>query len=266
MHSQSIELTPEIDGSKTQRLAYLANIGERVVKIAHEARSPLTTILLGLDHCQKLNLSENDQKRISLARDEADRLRRLIDDLLFQIKSPPPLEALLSTRLLELNSLIEDSLSLIRPLPVVVDKKIIFVSNASIVWIKGDRDKLKQVLINLVTNACEAIEAGEEVLWKISPDATGERVCISLRNGGRPISSHLMSKLCTSWVTTKPGGTGLELAISKQIIEAHEGKLTIDSSVDRGTRVNIDLPLFKIKNIATPGKISSKRKAIRRSF
>ncbi len=261
MYSQPIKLASKVYVTEAQRLANLANIGEQVAEIAHEARSPLTTILLGLDYCQKLNLAENDQKRISLAMDEAKRLKGLLDDLLAQTKSFSSTCVVLKTRTLELNSLINDTLTLIRQFPDFRQKNINFVSSVPTAWIKGDRDKLKQVFINLVINACEAIEEGEEVLWEIAPGAKKERVCIQIHNNGQPISPHIVSRLGSAWVTTKPKGTGLGLVIAKQLIEAHGGELKINSDVNQGTTVNIDLPLLRLKSIFTPEEITLTRTA-----
>ncbi|HHP7230824.1 MAG TPA: PAS domain-containing sensor histidine kinase [Xenococcaceae cyanobacterium] len=249
MLSKHLELEPKVCWQQEQRLAYLADIGEKIVEIAHEARSPLTTILLGLNHCQKLNLSEADKKRIALAQEEAERLKHLLDNLLSESKSPPPTGALLQTRSLELNLLIKDTLTLIDQFPRMQSKKINFVSYVPTVWIKGDRNKLKQIFINLIINACEAIEPGEEILWEIVPLASKDRVDIQIHNGGQPISPQLMPNLVTPWVTTKPEGTGLGLVIAKQLVEAHGGELTINSSNNRGTTVKINLPLLKLENI-----------------
>ena len=252
MLSKHLELERKINSQEERRLAYLANIGEKVVEIAHEARSPLTTILLGLNYCQTLNLSENDKKRISLAQHEADRLKHLLDELLSQTKSPPPTCALLQTCPLELNLLIDNILALIRQFPNARGKRIKFVSYVSTVWIEGDRDKLKQIFINLISNACEAVKEGEEILWEISPIVKKDRVCIRIHNGGQPISPQLMSNLGTSWVTTKPEGTGLGLVITKQLIKAHGGELIISSSKNQGTSINIDLPLLRLKSVSVP--------------
>ena len=250
--SKHLELKQKVYSQEERRLAYLANIGEKVVEIAHEARSPLTTILLGLDYCQKLNISENDKKRITLAQDEADRLKHLLDELLSQTKSLSPTCTLLKTCPLELNSLIDNTLTLIRQFPDVRGKRINFVSYAPIVWIEGDHNKLKQIFINLITNACEAVKEGEEILWEISPLVKKERVCIHIHNGGQSISPQLMSNLSKPWVTTKPEGTGLGLGIAKQLIEAHGGELTINSTKNQVTTVSIDLPFLRLKSLSVP--------------
>ncbi len=112
-----------------------------------------------------------------------------------------------------------------------------FKNSANQVTIQGDADKLKQVLINLVSNACEAIEPGNAVTCYLEPES--DQVCLKIHNGGKPIPSDVLPKLTKPFFTTKSTGTGLGLAIVKRIVEAHGGSFTIESAVETGTIVSV---------------------------
>jgi len=111
------------------------------------------------------------------------------------------------------------------------------------VLVQGDRDKLKQVFINLVSNACEASPAQEPVTCIIQPPQRNQ-VSVTIHNRGEPIPPELLPQLTRPFFTTKPSGNGLGLAITKHIVEAHQGELTITSSAEQGTQVTVTLPML----------------------
>lgn len=221
-----------------QAMARLAEIGELAAMIVHEVRNPLTAILLGLTAFRKLDLPELMRERLSLALEEAERLKRLLNEILLYTR-----HQILQCSELELNQLIAE---LLKPdqIPAAAGRWIELISTLPTARISGDRDKLKQVFINLVRNACEAVGDGEIVTWRIDSGKIPHHVCISLRNGGEPIASDLLAKLGTPFLTTKPNGNGLGLAIVRRIVEAHKGELTITSDATNGTIVRIELPLL----------------------
>ncbi|MEB3337842.1 MAG: ATP-binding protein, partial [Leptolyngbyaceae bacterium] len=108
----------------------------------------------------------------------------------------------------------------------------------------GDKDKLKQVFINLIDNACEAIAEGETITWTISPDLSTYQVTLGIHNSGNPIPPDLLPRLSKPFYTTKSTGTGLGLAIAKRIVQAHDGDLLITSSAETGTIVSVRLPIL----------------------
>ncbi|HEY9655351.1 MAG TPA: ATP-binding protein, partial [Crinalium sp.] len=110
------------------------------------------------------------------------------------------------------------------------------------VRILGDQDKLKQVFINLIRNACEAVLAGDTIKWEID-HVTAHYVCIKICNGGEPIPADILPNLTQPFCSTKPDGTGLGLAITKRIVQAHGGTLAIQSAPEIGTIVSLKLPV-----------------------
>lgn len=219
-------------------LKRLAEIGELAAMIVHEVRNPLTTVMMGLQSFQSLDLTDRSRLRLELALEEANRLQRLLNEILQYARC----QKLQATEL-ELNALIHEMLEAISALPVAQGRRIEFTPTNP-VSVMGDRDKLKQVFINLVTNACEAVIEGESITWSIEACDHQRTVCIRIHNGGEPISSEVLSRLTKPFFTTKSTGNGLGLAIVKQIVEAHKGELEIISSeAVGGTIVSVILPL-----------------------
>jgi two-component system, sporulation sensor kinase A len=219
-------------------LARLAEIGELAATIVHEVRNPLTTILMGLNAFKKLQLSDRFQEYLALSLDEADRLQRLLSQILLYSKPQT-----LDRSQLELNSFILETLNTLQNTPVASDKHLQFVANTGAISVLADKDKLKQVLINLVTNACEAVNPGDIVSINIRSSET-YRVSIQIHNGGMPIPADILPQITKPFFTTKASGTGLGLAIVKRIIEAHDGEFRIESGEEIGSIVTVQLPLM----------------------
>jgi signal transduction histidine kinase len=219
----------------------LAAIGEFAAIIVHEIRNPLTTMIMGLKYFRKTVLTESAQERLALALDEASRLERLLSEILLYAKPQ-----VLQLCELDVNELIHELLISIREMPEALERQIEFIPASPTVKILGDKDKLKQVFINIVRNACEAVAAGDVVKWKVDyshPD----KVCINVHNSGDPIPSEVLAKLAVPFFSTKPCGTGLGLAITKRIINAHHGELLICSDFLRGTTVRVQLPVVALQ-------------------
>ncbi len=222
-------------------LQRLAEIGELAAMIVHEVRNPLTTVMMGLKSFEALDLSERSRLRLDLATAEADRLQRLLNEILQYARSQT-----LQTTELEINALITEMLESIRAMPAAAERQILFTASQPIKLL-GDRDKLKQVFINLIGNACEAISAGETVTWSLQLRPSQRRLCIQIYNGGEPIPPAVLSQLTLPFFTTKSSGNGLGLPIVKQIVDAHQGELEILSSSELGgTCVIVSLPYLEI--------------------
>ena len=216
----------------------LAAIGEFAASIVHEIRNPFCTIKLVLEYFNKVDLSANVKKRLVLAVDEAKRLEKLLEEILLYAKPH-----ILDISQININEFINKTLELQRNLPGIINKKIDFAPVETELNIQGDENKIKQVLINIIQNACEAINSGEEVKLQVDRDLNNKEVCIQVRNGGKPIPAENLPLLTQPFFSTKSSGTGLGLAITKRIIEAHNGVFLIESNAEEGTLVTVKLPL-----------------------
>jgi len=236
-HCALLALARDISERKQgeQALARLAEVGELAAMIVHEVRSPLTTVLMGLQSFQQLELPQRAQRRLQLALEESQRLQRLLNEILMYAR-----QQTLATTELELNQFLKAMLTTMKELPSC-DRTIEFQPTPTAIPITADPDKLKQVFINLLSNACEAVNERDTIHCWITPEPNW--VKIHIHNGGTPIPPEILPKLTRPFVTTKSSGNGLGLAITHRIIEAHNGTLTIDSSETAGTTATVSLPI-----------------------
>lgn len=219
----------------------LAAIGEFAASIVHEIRNPLTTVMMGLNYFKRVEHSKPAQERLSLALDEANRLERLLRELLLYAKPQQ-----LQVTELDINEFIREILNIACGMPEAHRRTIKFSPALTTVKVVGDEDKLKQVFINIVRNACEAVAEEDIVTWTIDNCITPGQVCIQIHNGGEPIPPDVLPRLTEPFYTTRSSGTGLGLAIVKRIVEAHDGELFIRSTAEDGTTVTVQLPANKL--------------------
>ncbi|OKH39631.1 hypothetical protein NIES2119_04990 [[Phormidium ambiguum] IAM M-71] len=216
-------------------LERLAEIGELATMIVHEVRNPFTTILMALNSFKRIQLNERFQEYLSLALDESERLQRLLNQILLYAKPQT-----IQRSHIEINNLIAEVLTSLQNLPIASAKQVNFITINQPLQVLADKDKLKQVLINLLMNAYEATNEGETITIQVKA-VENERIRIDVHNDGFPIPEDILPQLTKPFFTTKPSGNGLGLAIVKRIVEAHGGTLHIESSV-QGTLVKVDLP------------------------
>lgn len=229
-----------------QALARLAEIGELAAMIVHEVRSPLTTVLMGLNTFKQLDLDERFQMRLQLALEESDRLQRLLNEILQYAR-----EQTLDLMPLDLGHFCQQLLPSLQAMPLAVDRTIHLQTEAAAIdlTVYADPDKLKQVVINLISNACEAIPPGATVHWRLVV-VPPRSIQMQIHNGGNPIPPDVLPNLARPFFTTKSSGNGLGLAITKRIVEAHQGELGIVSSATAGTTVTVTLPQIHIQSTA----------------
>lgn len=212
----------------------LSVIGELAAGIAHEIRNPLTS-LKGFIQLLKPTLSEQ-QMYADIMLSELDRINFIVSELL--VLSKPHNVQIKS---LSLVSLLENVLTLLasesnlKNIPIHTSFEYAPV-------ISGEENQLKQVFINIVKNALEAIDGHGEIMLATSAKADQE-VLITIADNGCGIPEELIPKLGDPFFTTKENGTGLGLMISSKIIKDHGGHLEIASKRNEGTTVKITLPI-----------------------
>ncbi len=254
LEAEVTKRTIELRAAQAQLIEHerLAAIGEFAAMIVHEIRNPLTTVQMGLTYFTKLNLPQAAQARLALAMGEAERLTNLLQEILNYSKPQH-----LNLVEINLDALVQSLLVPLRAMPEAQGRSIEYIPYPSQIQILGDLDKLKQVFINLVRNACEAVEPGETICWFVTEqlstaqsstvqpvmESPAEQIYISIQNGGAPIPAEVLPRLTQPFYSTKSEGTGLGLAIVKRIVEAHSGELLIESSQVQGTVFTIRLPI-----------------------
>lgn len=218
-------------------------VDQQTAMIVHDMRSPLCVILNVLQACQKMSLDQFEQTRLSLALEEAERLKRMSDEILTHVRSL--CESTVLRQEIQLNELIYEIIRLSTDLTVAAGRRIIFVPDPMDGTVKGDRDKLKQTFLNLLTNACEATSPGDVITVHTQLNLRVNQILIRIHNGGSLIPPHLVSVLGYQPVTTKSLGHGLGLMIVRKVIKSHAGILEIESSRRKGTIVHVRLPVVQ---------------------
>jgi PAS domain S-box-containing protein len=219
-------------------LERLAEIGELAAMIVHEVRNPLTTVLMGLQSFQRMDLSARETARLELALEEGDRLQRLLSEILLYARRQT-----LHPSDINLNEFLADLLKTTGSSWSDIHVNVTFLPCNSPITVVGDRDKLKQVFINLLENAHDASSDGGVITCSVSQEPTHQQVQIKVHNSGEPIPEEILPNLTKPFFTTKSSGNGLGLAIVKRIVESHGGELKIDSSAECGTTVCVTLPV-----------------------
>jgi signal transduction histidine kinase len=219
----------------------LAQLGKLSARIAHEIRNPLTSVR-GFLQLMKPYLQEIDKEQYAdIALEEIDRASDIIYKFLNASKLPVPTKELVSVpRLLQDVVTFCQSEALIHNIEVTYKHSQILTS----IWL--DKKQIKQVLLNIIKNAMDAIlEMAKEERGKILVVAqqTNENVLIKIIDNGIGMDKETVSKLFKPFFTTKEKGTGIGLAVCEKIISSHDGEIKVQSKVGEGTTFEIYFPL-----------------------
>jgi signal transduction histidine kinase len=214
----------------------LAAMGELTAGVAHEVRNPLGVIRASV---QLLEDAKGDPERIhdaaEVIKQEIDRLDRVIKALLdFGRPSKP---TLVHT---DLNEVLQDVVLFTNRFAKQSEVVIAENLDPDLPLVQGDPDQLKQVFLNLVTNAVQAMDKSGGTIT-IETRGAGEYVEISVADTGPGISPADLPKVFDPFFTKRAEGTGLGLTIVHRIIDEHEGHIEVESGPD-GTRFNVTLP------------------------
>lgn len=221
----------------------LATIGKMSAILSHEIRNPLNSIKINTDILvETLNLPPNQYRRLQIIQKEVNRLDNLLKEVLFLSRNAEPRYSEFNLKML-----VDAIYNQIKP--TLKEKNIDFINNIPDLIISADSERLKQVFLNLIINAIDAI--GNNGSIKIS-SLINEFVDIYVEDSGGGVPEP--DKLFEPFYTTKTMGTGLGLFISQNIIEQHKGELKLLSSQPGKTVFQIRLP--NKTNITQNGKNS----------
>jgi two-component system, sporulation sensor kinase E len=219
----------------------LSSIGKMAAGLAHEIRNPLTTVMGFLQIMRSNKDYTKAEAYIDVIYDELTRMKHLISDFVTLSKPSPPdiLPVGVTSFLTSVIGLME-SQSLLRG--VQVDTDYAEISEDCLINI--DTNQIKQVMMNIIQNAMEAMEGREgSVTVGCVYDKDAGNCCISVTDMGIGMNEEALDKVNTPFFTTKESGTGLGLSVCYTIIESHGGVIKVSSTVGVGTRFEINLPI-----------------------
>lgn len=222
--------------SQIVRNQRMATIGSLAAGVAHEIRNPLSSIKGFATYFRERYQSvPDDQKIADIMIQEVDRLNRVVGQLLDFSR---PLS--LSRKPVHIRNLISDSLALVRQ---KAEEKNIAISMDVVpenITARIDPDQIRQVLLNLHLNALEAMDSGSRL--SVSAKKDSNMLQIRIQDTGCGILPEHLSRIFDPYFTTRSSGAGLGLAIVHNIIEAHEGRIEVESRPGEGTAITLHLP------------------------
>ena len=216
----------------------LAGVGKLAAGVAHEINNPLTCVLT--NSCLMLSdLPQDDPRRgdLQMIVDETLRCRKIVKGLLDFARQTNP-----QKHNLNLNQVANDVLSLIRNQASFQNIAIETSWDPAIPDVAADADQMRQVLLNIVLNASDAMAKGGTLSIRSSFDDETNRVILRISDTGAGIPIEIQDKLFEPFFTTKKNGTGLGLAIAYGIMERHKGALRVESVPGQGTTISVILP------------------------
>ncbi len=245
-----VDVTGEHDlAVRTRRAERLASLGTMAAGLAHEIRNPLNAAHLQLSVARRrLARSTGDAgavRAVELAGAEMARLAGLVEDFL-QFARPQPLRL----ELVELRAFARDTAALVAPEASGLGA-VLEVSEGAAVHTEIDREKMKQVLLNLVRNALEAAGSGGRIRIDVQERAGSALLTVEDNGRGFPEDAPIFEP----FFTTKDGGTGLGLAIVHRIVADHGGTVSASSRSGNTTVFSVLLPNGHAKG--EPGTVTA---------
>jgi len=218
----------------------LASIGRMAATIAHEIRNPLTSVKLNIQKiAEEESFAETVKAHLDLSLEGIDQIERFIKELLNFTRVQE-----LSLERWQIDQIVDESLKVVRD--VLAQKKIVVekACTEGLPAVLADADKLRQVFLNVLRNAHEALGPGGKIGVSCDAVAEGGRTMVRVRitDNGPGIPEKDRPNIFEPFFTTKPSGFGLGLANARKIVEQHNGTIAIGKKRGRGSAFVILIP------------------------
>lgn len=233
----------EEDLKATERLSAL---GWLAAEIAHEIRNPLTVVqMLFHSMVRSLELDETASRDASLIENKMQQMNKILDQVLtFARSSEPRMERLDATKIIEdiallvRHKLAEQQVNVVKELP----------DHPS--WFMGDRSQIEQALLNLVLNGAQSMGEGGTLTIRVGyqsgeDESQADRVLIEVADTGEGLSSKRKEELFQPFLTYRPGGTGLGLALVQKTVKSHNGEISVESEFGMGATFTMSFPALQ---------------------
>ena len=245
-----VDLTPLKRAEEHARqLDRLAALGRFTSSVAHEIRNPLTGIGAGVQYlARSIPTGDAQHENLQFILSEIKRLDRIVQEL-FDVTHPRRL----ALRAAPIEDTLRRAMQCVEALFAQRGVAWTIDVGAHLPPVVHDQDQLQQVFINLLKNAAEASAAGTRVTATITSQprpvgaaatrGSGPTLAVHVDDQGSGIEPEVMKTIFEPFFTTKQGGTGLGLYITHDIVKRHNGSLTVNSALGRGTRFTVELPV-----------------------
>jgi signal transduction histidine kinase/ligand-binding sensor domain-containing protein len=237
--------------SQLEHVSRVALAGELAASLAHEVNQPLTAIVANAEAGQHL-LAAGTAHHAELGEVLHDivaqgmRASEVISGLRDFLRTGHP-----DPRPVDLSELVRDMLPLVRREFEDSGVRLDLSLAPRLPLVEGRRVQLGQVVVNLLVNACEVLaQAGGTRIVSIETRAREDRVEIIVQDNGPGLAAEVRDRLFDPFVTTKPAGMGMGLAICRSIADAHRGRLTAESRPEGGLRMTLSLPALAASAVA----------------
>jgi two-component system, NtrC family, sensor kinase len=238
----------------------LAAVGQLVSGVAHELNNPLTSIA-GLSEFlqERPDIAPAEREHLRVIHEQAERAGRIVSNLLTFARKGSPGEVVV-----DLNDVVARTALLVAYELRLRGIALVEERSAGNLPVRGNRDELQQVLLNLVNNAVHAVrDLPAEMVRRvtISTGIESGQALLRVRDSGAGVRDDLVPRLFTPFFTTKePGeGTGLGLSLSYRIIESHGGRLWYQRAVEGGAEFLASIPLAEAAEPAAPAPVAERR-------
>ena len=239
MVSQLRESRHEIERlhlTQISRAEYFAMLGELAAGLAHEIRNPLAGIA-GVVEIMARDLPAGSPARavVKDVRVKVVQVNQILTNLLQTVRPHPP-----DMRPSDLNTTVEDAIAMARQQALSRTIEIILKKDVALETIAHDSNQIRQVLINLLLNAIQAIDGVGQITVEIEGHTQSAAIVIS--DTGRGILPEHLPNIFRPFYTTKGNGTGLGLSFARRIVEEHQGHIDVTSIIGKGSRFVVWLP------------------------
>ena len=226
---------------------------EFVANVSHELKTPLTTIKSYTETMMEGGVDDPEMKQqfLSVIDSEADRMARLVSDLL-QLSNMDFQQTKWDQQPINLLELTHKTLITMEHTMKAKQQRLVYQPPEEPVMTRGDEDAIEQVILNILSNAIKYTPAEGEI--RIYLQKENQTAALTIQDNGMGIPSQDLPRVFERFYrvdkarSREQGGTGLGLSIAQQIMEAHGGTLHLYSREDKGTRVIMRFPLFKEEN------------------
>jgi two-component system sensor histidine kinase VicK len=221
---------------------------EFVANVSHELKTPITTIKSYAETLMTNDVDQDTQQRfLSVIDRECDRMGRLVRDLL-QLSNIDYQKTKWNRENISIGDMLLDSIGKLQLLAHEKNQRVESYIQPELPMIKADRDGMEQVILNILSNAIKYTE--NNGIIRVNAKKRDRFIDVSISDNGIGIPEEDVGRIFERFYRVEKGrsrdmgGTGLGLSIAKEIIEAHEGTIEITSKKNKGTVVNITLPVM----------------------